>query len=89
MKSKEYVLDINIKKNKILIINKENSHNLPVSINVYEKDLEVVKNFSFLEHIITIGEKCEKEINKRTGMAKNILTKMKHIHQNNCQTNKN
>jgi hypothetical protein len=46
MKNKEYGLDINIKKTKILIISKENLHNLPVNINVDGIDLEVVKDYS-------------------------------------------
>jgi hypothetical protein len=73
MKSKEYGLDINIKKTKILIISKENLHNLPVNINVDGIDLKVVKDYSCLAHIITSDGKCEKEINKRIGMARNIF----------------
>jgi hypothetical protein len=56
MKSKEYGLDINIKKTKILKISKENLHILPVNINVDGIDLEEVKDYSYLGHIITSNE---------------------------------
>jgi hypothetical protein len=42
-------------------------------------DLEVVKVYNYLRHIITRDEQWGKGINKRIGMARNIFIKMKHI----------
>jgi hypothetical protein len=64
------------------------TYSLPVNINVDEIDLEVVKDYSYLGHITTSDGKCEKEINKRIGMARNIFTKMKHILTSKEMSNK-
>jgi hypothetical protein len=76
-----------IKKTKIIIINKENTQNLPVNINVDGIDLELVKDYSYRGHITSDG-KCEKEINKRIKIAINIFTKIKHIQVSKQLSNK-
>jgi hypothetical protein len=43
----------------MLIINKENTHDIPVNINVHRINLDVVKDYSYLGHIITSDGKGE------------------------------
>jgi hypothetical protein len=79
MKSREYGLEMNIKKTKTMVINKDNTQNLHINIKVDDMDLEEVQEYIYLGHNITSDGKCDKEINKRIGMAKNVFNNMKHI----------
>ena len=61
-----------------MVISKiEKQHNVAVKIN--NVTLEQVKSYVYLGHTITEDGRCEVEIKKRIGMAKNTFNKMKHF----------
>jgi hypothetical protein len=76
--SQDFGLEINIQKTKTMVISKtEKQHNVAVKIN--NVTLEQVKSYVYLGHTITEDGRCEVEIKKRIGMAKNTFNKMKHL----------
>lgn len=76
--SQEYGLEINTEKTQTMIISKTNDHPL-LNIQVNGEMLKQVKSYLYLGHLITEDGRCETEIKKRIGLAKNTFYNMKHL----------
>ena len=77
-RSQECGLEINIRKTKIMIISRANI-TPKADIYVNGEKLEQVESYSYLGHLITEDGRCEKEIKRRIGIAKNSFNNMKQI----------
>jgi len=77
-RSNIFGLDINIEKTKTMVISKTKEETL-LNIRIDGESLKQVSSFVYLGHIITEDGRCETEIKKRIGMAKNIFSNMRRI----------
>ena len=77
-KSRKMGLTINCKKTECMVISKQKQH--PVcELKVDGRNISQVKRFSYLESVITDDGKCETEIRKRIGMAKDSFKKVQSL----------
>ena len=77
-RSKMFGLDINIEKTKTMVISKTKEEK-SLNIRIDGENLEQVSSFVYLGHIITDDGRCEAEVKKRIGMAKNKFNNMRGI----------
>jgi exonuclease III len=83
---KEYGMEINVKKTKVMIMNKEEtSNNLQSSISLNNVPLEQVSRFKYLGSWISDDAKCEEDIRARVGMAKAAFWQNKEIMRRNIR----
>ena len=61
---KEYNIEINVKKTKVMVISKR--ENVPCVIKVNGTQLEQVKQYKYLGGLTTEDGRCEKEVKMRT-----------------------
>ena len=81
VKSKEYGLNINIRKTKCMVVSKENTNekNVEISLKLDEKVVEQKRSFPYLGSTISDDGRCEIEIRKRIGMAKQKFNEMRSL----------
>ena len=77
-KSKEYSMRINLKKTKVMRINREGK-GAPLTINIEDIQLEEVNEFCYLGSIISRDGRCNKEVIRRIGMTKEAFTKRREL----------
>ena len=61
--SKEYGLEMNVKKTKTMVIRRDVKEECNIKIKVNGKTLEQVKKYVYLGHLITEDGRCDHEIN--------------------------
>src|SRR6218665_495580 len=75
--SREYGMKINIKKTKVLKISKGKETML--RINIGGKEIEQVKEFCYLESVITTDAKCHRDIRRRIAIGKEAFSKRREL----------
>jgi hypothetical protein len=76
--SKKCGLDINIQKTNTMVISKTGEKPM-INIKIKGVLLKQVHNFLYLGHMIIDDGRCEQEIKRRIGMAKNTFNEMKYM----------
>ena len=77
--SKEYGLEMNVKKTKTMVIRRDVKEECNIKIKVNGKTLEQVKKYVYLGHLITEDGRCDQEIRRRIEIARAAFIKMKNV----------
>ena len=84
--SKEKGLEINHKKTVCMVVSKKQSHKC--SLFIENEQIQKVNKFNYLESYITKNGKCDAEIKRRFGIAKEAFDRLEKIlntRKYNCQ----
>jgi hypothetical protein len=71
-----YGMEMNVEKTKVMRISRQPP---PMKIMIYQKQLENVEYFNYLDSMITNDAKCTREIESRIAMAKAAFNKKKNL----------